>query len=341
MGGWRRDTTGASTLGPRTGPATMTTANPIQELLEAQGFLVLDGGLATALEAEGFDLDDELWSARLLIEAPLAIRAVHTAFLEAGADCIATSSYQASYPGFRRRGLAVAEASALLELSVAIAVEARDAFWAEARGVSGRWRPLVAASVGPYGAFLADGSEYRGDYGLDARDLRAFHEDRWRLLAASDADLLACETIPSRLEASVLADLLAETANRSAWISFSCRDEARLSDGSPIEEVARDLEGTPGLAALGVNCTAPELIAPLLERLGEATSLPVLAYPNLGEAWDPARNRWRGRSAPVDWETAACEWRRLGARGVGGCCRVGPSEIARVRARLEKEGRSA
>ncbi|MEE9534822.1 MAG: homocysteine S-methyltransferase, partial [Acidimicrobiia bacterium] len=188
-----------------------STENPIAGFVERQGIMMLDGGLATALEVRGYDLDDELWSAKVLLEAPDAIREVHLDFLAAGADCISTSTYQASLPGFRKRGLSDAKGVELLRRSVRLAVEARDAFWSEPSNRQGRLRPLVAASVGPYGAFLADGSEYTGRYDIDDDDLDAFHRSRWHVLADSQADLLACETIPSQREAGVLLQLLRET----------------------------------------------------------------------------------------------------------------------------------
>jgi homocysteine S-methyltransferase len=308
--------------------------NPISEFVQHQGVLVLDGGLATALESRGYDLDDELWSAKILLEAPDAIRQVHLDFLAAGADCIATSSYQASLPGFRKRGLSDREGVELLRLSVRLAVEARDAFWGEPGNRRGRLRPLVAASVGPYGAFLADGSEYTGRYGIDDDELLAFHRSRWHLLADSQADLLACETIPSRQEADVLMRLLRETPERWAWMSFSCRDGAHLSDGSPLVDVARACDAEPRVAAVGINCTRPEFISSLITEAREATEKPVIVYPNSGERYDAEHKTWSAGPPRVDWGETSVEWARLGANGIGGCCRVGPEEIAQMRRQL-------
>jgi len=307
-------------------------------LVREQGFLVLDGGLATTLEARGFDLDDPLWSARLLLEAPEAIRQVHLDFLEAGADCIATVGYQASLEGFRRRGLDEAEAEELLRRSVGLGVEARDAFWSEPRNREGRLRPLVAASVGPYGAYLADGSEYSGDYDLDEEGLYAFHRRRWEILAGAGADLLACETFPSRPEARAILRLLEAFPGTWAWLSFSCRDGERVSDGSRFEDVAREVGAATGVAAVGVNCTAPRHVPELLRAARRASDGLLLAYPNSGETWDAGRKAWsEGPPAEdvADWGRAALAWREAGADGIGGCCRVGPEDVARVRAALE------
>lgn len=308
--------------------------NPFLKCAARQGVLILDGGLATTLEARGFDLDDELWSAKLLLEAPAAIREVHRDFLVAGADCVTTASYQASLEGFRRRGLEASEGVELLRRSVRLAVEERDAFWSVPEHRRGRRRPLVAASVGPYGAFLADGSEYTGAYRIGDDELYEFHRTRWHVLADTPADLLACETIPSAREAGVLLELLRETPGRRAWLSFSCRDGAHLSDGTPIAEVARLCDATPNVAAVGVNCTKPEFIGPLLSELRRATEKPLVAYPNSGERYDAESGTWRESPSAVDWTEAAADWARSGATGIGGCCRVGPEQITALREAL-------
>ncbi|MFQ5505658.1 MAG: homocysteine S-methyltransferase [Planctomycetota bacterium] len=308
--------------------------NPILEFVERQGVMVLDGGLATTLEARGHALDDALWSARLLLDAPDAIRSLHRDFLEAGADCITSASYQASLAGFAERGLSEAHGVELLEDSVRLAVEARDAFWGDEAGRGSRLRPLVAASVGPYGAFLADGSEYTGRYGIGDVELRTFHRERWHVLAESRADLLACETIPSGQEAEVLLGLLGETPGRWAWLSFSCRDGAHLSDGSRLSDVARLCDAVPDVAGVGINCTAPELVSPLLGEARRATGKPILVYPNSGERYDVVRRIWLGDSGSTDWAAACAEWSRLGAAAIGGCCRVGPADIGAMRRQL-------
>lgn len=308
--------------------------NPLERLVREQGFFVLDGGLATTLEARGFDLDDPLWSARVLLEAPGAIRRVHLDFLAAGADCIVTSSYQATLEGFRRRGLGETEAEELLRRSVRLGLEARDAFWSEPRNREGRLRPLVAASVGPYGAYLADGSEYTGDYDLDDEGLYAFHRRRWQILADAGADLLACETLPSRREARVLLGLLEESPGTWAWMSFSCRDGTRLNDGSRFEAVVRDCEAATGVAAVGVNCTSPRHVSSLIDEARRVTDRLLLVYPNSGETWDASAKTWSADPTSLDRGAAAREWHEAGAAGIGGCCRVAPDDIARVRGAL-------
>ncbi len=204
------------------------------------------------------------------------------------------------------------------------------------------FRPLIAASVGPYGAFLADGSEYRGDYRIDAAGLARFHRDRLRVLADSGADLLACETIPSFVEAEALAGLVAALPDAPpAWFTFTCRDDAHISDGTPIERVAAWAEATDAVSAVGVNCTAAERVTPLVRALAAGTRKAVIAYPNGGGDWDAATKRWSEAGAATDWGAACREWVAAGAVGVGGCCRVGAGAIRAMRAALDGGAASA
>ena len=297
------------------------------------GSLILDGGLATELEARGFDLNHPLWSARLLREAPGAIAAVHRAYLEAGADCITSASYQATVDGFVREGLSRSAATDLLLLSVRLATDTRDTFWSVSANRAGRKRPLVAASVGPYGAALANGAEYTGDYDRDEGGLLAFHRERFLLLAASGADLLACETIPSAAEARALASLVAECEGVAAWFSFSCRDGLHISDGTPLADCARFLASHPQVLAIGVNCTSPEFARSLVATAAAVTTKPVVAYPNSGESYDAATKTWSGGAA-TDWGRLGREWRDAGARLIGGCCRTGPGHVRALRRAL-------
>ncbi len=297
----------------------MTTTSLADAL--AEGVLVLDGGLATELEAQGHDLSSALWSARLLAEDPDAVVAAHAAFFAAGALVATSASYQASFDGFAAAGLDRAAAATLIRRSVTLAERARDA-----ASVDGR-RRFVAASVGPYGASRADGSEYRGDYGLDVDALRRWHRPRLEVLAGTDADVLACETVPCLAEAEALVAELV-VLDRPAWLSLTC-DGDRTRAGEPVAEAFALARGVDAVVAVGVNCTDPDDVAPLVALAAEASGKPVVVYPNSGEGWDAARRRWAGdgRFAP----DAVAGWLRDGARLVGGCCRVSPDDIAAVR----------
>jgi homocysteine S-methyltransferase len=318
--------------------------NPLTPFLEQESRLVLDGGLATELEARGHDLDSKLWSARLLLDDPGAIRQVHADYLKAGADCIISASYQGTIEGFMERGLDEEQAEGLLRLSVDLAVEARNAFWDDPANRTGRLRPIVAASVGPYGAALADGSEYTGDYDLDEKGLLAFHRPRWQILADSPADILACETIPSRLESQVLAHLLNETPGRFAWFTFICRDVKHISDGTPLADVVTPQNDLHQVAAVGINCTAPQFITDLISEVRQVTDKPIVVYPNSGEKYDVLHKRWLGVSDSADFAEASQKWSAAGATIIGGCCRTGPEHIRQIRlllAGLEDETRTA
>lgn len=294
--------------------------------------LLLDGGLATQLEAQGCDIGGVLWSAALLRTDPDAIVQATRAYLDAGAECVATASYQASREGFSQQGIPAADADRLMTLSVDLACRARDEFLAAQPEVA--FHPLIAASVGPYGAMLHDGSEYRGDYGVTADVLRRFHESRLRLFDASGADVLALETIPSALEAEVLTTLLRDCTT-PAWVSFSCRDNRHISDGTPLAEVAALFADLPQVLAVGINCTPPQFAADLVQLIRSAApTKAALAYPNSGEIYNVENNAWSGTVTPVDCAAAARQWLAAGAKIVGGCCRMGPEHIRAMQAAI-------
>jgi homocysteine S-methyltransferase len=303
---------------------------PFDALLATQRIIVLDGALATELERRGADLVDPLWSAKYLVEQPELIRRVHREYFNAGADVATTATYQATFEGFGRRGFDAAAAADLMRGAVTLAIEARDDFWALPDNRKGRLRPLVAASIGPYGAFLADGSEYRGRYGLSESELKAFHRPRLEVLADAGADLLAFETIPCLGEALALAELLTEFPSLSAWMSFSCEDGSRNCEGQLVAECAAALQPFTQIAALGVNCTRPEHIASLLRHMGARTDKPLLAYPNSGEQYDAVAKTWLG--CAQGFAARSRSWYEAGARLIGGCCRTTPSDIALLRA---------
>ncbi len=331
-------------LGPVFGPGVPVCGPPWHDLrmdatafrsaLAAEGALLLDGGLATQLEAQGADLSDRLWSARLLADEPGAIVDAHLAYYRAGARVATTASYQATFEGFAARGIGHEQAAGLLRRSVDLADRARGRALAE--GIGG---PLfVAASVGPYGAMLADGSEYRGHYGRTVAELRDFHRERLEVLAGAGPDVLAVETIPELEEAEAVASLLAEVPGAEAWISFSCADGGHLRSGVPIEEAVAAVDGVPGVIAAGVNCTAPEHVDELISRIHAVTALPIVVYPNSGEGWDAVGRRWTGPGSQRVDAAAAARWRAAGAVLVGGCCRVTPDQVAGLGAGLGLHG---
>ncbi|MGM0900428.1 MAG: homocysteine S-methyltransferase [Bacillota bacterium] len=301
--------------------------NPIQQILTDFPLMILDGAMATELENYGCNLNDCLWSAKVLMENPDLIKQVHLDYFKAGADCAITASYQATVEGYMERGLSEVEATALIKRSVQLATEARDEFWTSIANHSNRPKPLVAASVGPYGAFLADGSEYRGDYQLTEEELMTFHRERITILVEAGADLLACETIPCLLEAKAIARVIKEFPGVSAWISFSAKDEFHISNGEAIAEGAKWLDGQEQVAAIGINCSSPIFISSLIKEIKGATAKPIIVYPNSGEEYDPTNKTWNEGSAAGAFATSTQQWYEAGAKIIGGCCRTTPADI--------------
>jgi len=287
-----------------------------------RGVVVLDGGLATQLEAQGHDLRDSLWSARLLRDEPDEIVAAHRAFFDVGADVAITASYHASYTGFGKVGINEDEATQLLALSVELARRAQPPD-----------RPtFVAGSVGLYGVVWADDTEYTGDYGR-ATDDEIADEQRRRIHALVDAkpDLLAIETIPNGREAMILGELLTEQLGVEAWVTFCCRDEHHLSDGTPIADAVRAVTRSGRVAAVGLNCTPPRFVESLLTDARAVTDLPLVAYPNWGRVWDGATFEWMQGAGVVEFPPDLLDrWYAAGARVIGGCCGIGPRGIAGV-----------
>ncbi|MEU7647795.1 homocysteine S-methyltransferase [Streptomyces huasconensis] len=285
--------------------------------------LVLDGGLSNELEAAGHDLSDALWSARLLADRPDAIEAAHRAYYEAGADVAITASYQATYEGFARHGIDARRTSELLRLSVALARRAGDGLGREV------W---VAASAGPYGAMLADGSEYRGRYGLSVAELERFHRPRLEILAAARPDVLALETVPDADEARALLRAV-RGLGVPAWLSYSVAGD-RTRAGQPLDEAFALAAAAEEVIAVGVNCCDPRDAGAAVALAARVTGKPVVVYPNSGERWDAEARMWRGPARFAAGQVAG--WRAAGARLVGGCCRVGPETIARVASELSE-----
>lgn len=289
------------------------------------GVTILDGGLATQLEHQGHDLSGALWSGRLLRDDPNDIVAAHRAFLDAGAQIVTTASYQASFTGFANAGIQHAEAARLMTRSVALARRA-----VEEHSSAASQRAAVAASVGPYGAALADGSEYRGRYGRSAAQLRDWHARRIEVLIDSGADLLAIETIPDVDEAEAILGLLGET-QMPAWLSFTIQGE-RTRAGQPLGEAFAVAQGIEQVVAVGVNCCDPRDVLPAIRLASQVSALPVVVYPNSGQGWDARTRAWTGTGLSLPQH--APSWVEADARIIGGCCQVTAAQIGAMRAAL-------
>jgi len=300
--------------------------------LERTGIVILDGAMATELEKKGADLNHPLWSAKLLIENPAMIKQVHLDYLIAGADIITTASYQASFTGFAKHGYSRELAMDMLIRATSLAVDARDEMM-QSHSISKPY-PLIAASVGPYGASKADGSEYTGNYALSVEELMNFHRERMGVLAASGADLLAFETIPCAEEALAIIQLLKEFPSVKGWISFSCKNESMISSGTLFAECVAMGNQSDQVVAMGVNCTSPQYVESLIRIALTASRHPIIVYPNKGEIYDPHHKCWLPGSAETDFNQDAVRWRNAGARIIGGCCRTSPEDIARLKATI-------
>ncbi len=299
-------------------------------------FIILDGGLASELEKNGYKLDDNVWSASVLAESPSAVSEVHEAYLKAGADIITTASYQATIPGLVRYGLSEDKAVDLIFDSVRLARESIMIFMDSADYDLSMPLPLVAASAGSYGAYLADGSEYRGDYRLTEKEYHDFHRQRLEILIDAGADLIAFETVPCYDEACAIASLMDGYGDTEYWISFTARDAVHISCGRPFAECMQMLGGRKNLAAAGINCSDPSLFAALLESAGKYADKPFIVYPNSGEMYSTSDHRWHGESRAEHLGAHAVEWYGLGARIIGGCCRTGPADTAALAAARKK-----
>ncbi|WP_049571204.1 homocysteine S-methyltransferase [Streptomyces sp. SBT349] len=290
----------------------------MRDLPLSGGPLVLDGGLSTQLAAQGCDLADELWTARLLAEDQDRLREAHAAYVRAGAQVVITASYQASFEGFARRGVGRRAAARLFGDSVRLA---------RAAGA-----PWVAASVGPYGAVLGGGGEYRGRYGLSVAALERFHRPRVEALVAAGPDLLALETVPDAVEAEALLRAV-RGCGVPVWLSYTAAGGLTRA-GQPLGEAFAVAADREEVVAVGVNCLAPDEVLGAVATARAVTGRPAVAYPNSGEGWDAGRGRWTGASGAGLIAGLAPAWADAGARLIGGCCRVGPGEIRELAAAL-------
>jgi len=309
-------------------------ADVIRAYLEQQKYLIIDGALGTELERRGCNLDDPLWSARLLSDNPDMIAAVHTDYLHAGADCLITASYQATFQGLARQGYSPEQAQELIRSAVALAKTVVDAFWADPANRVNRLKPLVAASVGPYGAFLANRSEYTGNYGISEDELVDFHKERLKTLVSAGPDLLACETLPCFAEAKALVrlleDLVEELDTPPAWFSFSARDGQHINSGEAVRDCAQWLDGKPCVTAMGINCTDPVHVASLVKEIRSVSDKPVVVYPNKGGVYNGLTKAWVPKPGLPSFGEMAAQWAKHGARLIGGCCQTTPDDIRRL-----------
>ena len=293
-----------------------------KEWQKNQKVILIDGSMSLGLEEQGLDLNDKLWTAKALVNEPDKIEKVHQNYYDAGANIAITSSYQATVAGFERLGHTPEEGRALIKRTVQLAKQAQ----AKSRGTQAKW---VAASIGPYGAYLADGSEYRGNYGLLQTELVDFHRERLELLLEAGADLLAIETIPDLTEIQAVIELLAQYPKAAAWLTVTLKDAHHLCDGTDLCVFQLLAESSEQIIAYGVNCVQPDLVLPALEYLKEIATKPLVAYPNSGAIYDPTTKVWTHNHAVDEvFSNEALKWHGLGCKWIGGCCCTSAKEIS-------------
>ena len=308
--------------------------NPIKPLLEQKKYMIIDGALASELQRRGCDLNDSLWSAKVLIEQPELIQQVHYDYFVAGADCAITASYQATPMGFAPKGIELEESIKLIKTSVKLAQQAKMQYLNDIKQDKAL---LIAGSVGPYGAYLANGSEYTGDYQLSESEFIAFHKDRVTALIDAGVDILACETMPSFLEIKALVKLIQQFPMVNCWFSLTLKDQQHISDGTPLTEVIEYLNGIEQIVSVGINCIALEKVTPALEVLSKLTSKPLIVYPNSGEQYDPTTKQWhKNHHHNCTFANQLDTWIKLGAKLIGGCCQTTPEDIVEIHQLLNK-----
>jgi len=309
--------------------------NLFEQILENQRAIIIDGALGTQIQKNGYDVNDSLWSAKYLDENPEVIKEVHRQYLEAGADIIITSSYQASLEGFIKKGFSTQKAIDLMKLSINIALETRDEFWENYEEKDKRIKPLVAASIGPYGAYLADGSEYTGKYGISDEGLSDFHRKRLEILISTSPDILAIETMPLLSEVKIIVKLLKEFNKIPTWVTFSAKNETTTNANDNIKDCMTFLENEDCISAVGINCTAPQYIPKLIENIKSVSTKPIVVYPNGGSKYNPILKVWeKGEISALEYSKLSHLWFQKGAQIIGGCCETTPEEILNIRERL-------
>lgn len=313
----------------------MKNNNPIKTLLEQKKHIVIDGALASELQRRGCDLNDSLWSAKVLIEQPELIQQVHYDYFVAGADCAITASYQATPMGFAPKGIELEESIKLIKTSVKLAQQAKMQYLNDIKQDKALF---IAGSVGPYGAYLANGSEYTGDYQLIESEFIAFHKDRVAALIDAGVDILACETMPSFLEIKAFAKLIQQFPMVNCWFSLTLKDQKHISDGTPLTEVIEYLNSIEQIVSVGINCIALEKVTPALEVLSKLTSKPLIVYPNSGEQYDPTTKQWhKNHDHNCTFANQLDVWINLGAKLIGGCCQTTPDDIVEIYQLLNKK----
>lgn len=299
---------------------------------DAKKGLVLDGAMADELQRQGIDLNSKLWTASALIDQEEKVYHAHLNYFKAGANIVITDTYQANLPAFEKAGYSQKQAEEFIKKAVRIAKQARDDYERQTE-----IHNYVAGTVGPYGAYLADGNEYRGDYELSPQEYLDFHLPRLRLILAEKPDLIALETQPKLTETQVLLDWLTQHVPEvPVYVSFTLKDKTTISDGTSLAHAAQVVDKYKQVVGIGINCVAPNLVTPALELLSKNTIKPLVVYPNQGASYNPEIKEWEEVKEHFDFSKLTKTWYEKGARLIGGCCTTGPKEVKQISTTLNQ-----
>lgn len=317
--------------------------------------LVLDGALGTQLESiipndsEIQPKNDPLWSTKVLMTQPKLIERIHYQYLQSGSDIIMTSTYQASCAGLIKYANSYTdEVAHVWERSVDMANNAirRHKLENNTKPIRNR-DPIICGSVGPYGAFLANGAEYTGEYGMISNEELEKHHFKLLqfLILHPDVKLIAIETIPNFREFKVLVNLLTKLLslhgpNQKFYLSINVRNESEMCDGTPVEKVMNYLNfkmKTMGILqrnifAIGYNCVDYHLVTSLIDNLTMFNEfhIPMIVYPNLGYVYSTKHEEYIAYQDTNELELMILDWLKRGVKIIGGCCGSGPQEIEKI-----------
>lgn len=300
--------------------------------------LLIDGAMSTALEQLGADTNNPLWTASVLDKQPNLVKQVHQEYFKVGARLAITDTYQANVQAFVANGYSERQAHALIKRAVQLARDARDEYQ-QATGVYN----YIAGAVGPYGAYLADGSEYTGDYQRSEAEFKEFHRPRLTDILSVGVDVIAIETQPRLDEVIAVLKLAKELAPTiPCYVSFSLKDHASLADGTPLAVAAATVDQYDNVFAIGANCIPLERVAPAVTVIRRATDKPIIAYPNSSAVYDPQTKTWAYPHGHRSLASYLPQWLSAGVTIVGGCCTTTPADIALLHEKLtersEREG---
>lgn len=349
--------------------------NLIADVLQnSKKVILIDGGLGTELEQRKVNINSLLWSSVALVEAADDVTKLHYDYYHSGANVGITCSYQCSEDSLKasdkEKYSSKESRLQVYKESVEVCKRAKIMRMADAKAIELLVSPEIAGSIGPFGSFLNDGSEFTGGYERSEDEYQAFHEEKldFFMNGTEEVDYLQLETMPNFEEIKALLMLIKrknserkETQGKSEKrfiLSLSIRNEEQLADGTPLKAVvkylhdvgylSKDPKTTP-LMAVGANCLKLKYSVKFVENLTnymnelQIYGFPISIYPNSGEIYDGIKKNWIFDQSNEKYYTTnvngekVCDWKILldawiasGAKIIGGCCRVGVRDIVEM-----------